>query len=106
MVKVYPGGSKWFNESTGKYKPGTPKHILDGQRELERLKPVPKKPAPIVGKPVPKKPAPIPRKPAPKGPAPIIGRPVPRKPDVPTPRVPVKPAPKKPGKPGMVYKGF
>jgi len=88
MVKVYPGGSKWFNESTGKYRPGTPKHILDGQREFERQKPVPKKPAPIVGKPVPKKPAPI------------IGRPVPKKP------APKKPAPKKPGKPGMVYKGF
>jgi hypothetical protein len=87
MVKIYPGGSKWFDESTGKYRPGTPKHILDGQKGLERQKPVPKKPVPR---------GPVSRKPKPPGMvSPVPRGPVSRKPKPPGMVSPV-PVPKSP----------
>ena len=79
---VYAGGSKWFDESTGTYRPGFP----------GGTKPGGPKPIPLPGKP---KPEPIkPGKPKPK-PEPIK----PGKPKPPVKPIGPKPTPEKPGKP-------
>ena len=78
---MYLGGSKWFDESTGTYRPGFP----------GGTKPGGPKPIPLPGKP---KPEPI--KPGKPGKPPVK----PIKPIKPKPPIkPGKPTPEKPGKP-------